>query len=86
MNPSNESIDCYHLIKALLGDEVDEKKHMAFVESLEPKLRSVVPSDKTEDVMASLAYLRDRVGVPRDLPLASGRQLRAHLNWAIRAL
>jgi len=72
--------------EALLGDEQSDKEHMAFLESLQPKLRSVVPDDKTEDVMASLAYVRDRVGVPRDLPLASGRQLRAHLNWAIKAL
>lgn len=36
-----------------------------------------------KDICSSLAYLRDRVGVPRDLPLASARHLRAHLNWAI---
>jgi glutathione S-transferase len=34
-------------------------------------------------VIASLAYLRDRVGVPRDMKLPAARQLRAHLNWAI---
>ncbi len=34
-------------------------------------------------VANSLAYLRDRIGVPRDLPLASARYLRAYLNWAI---
>ena len=37
-------------------------------------------------VCASAAYLRDRVGVPRDLPLPAARQLRAHLNWLIGEL
>lgn len=37
-------------------------------------------------VVASAAYLRDRVGVPRDLKLPAARQLRAHLNWLIDSL
>lgn len=72
--------------EGLLSAAASEDEHMAFLQSLENKLRAAVPSQYTDDVMRSLAYLRDRVGVPRDLPLASGRQLRAHLNWAIRAL
>lgn len=36
-----------------------------------------------EQVATSLAYLRDRTGVPRDMRLPAARQLRAHLNWAI---
>ena len=35
---------------------------------------------------ACLAYMRDRVGVPRDLPLPAARQLRAHLNAFIDAV
>lgn len=34
-------------------------------------------------VAESARYLRDRVGVPRDLPFTAARQLRAHLNWLI---
>ena len=37
-------------------------------------------------VVASAEYLRDRVGVPRDLPFPAARQLRAHLNWLIDSL
>jgi glutathione S-transferase len=40
-------------------------------------------SEYSEGIVASLAYLRDRVGVPRDMRLPAARQLRAHLNWAI---
>jgi glutathione S-transferase len=71
--------------QGLLGS-ADHDNHMEYLKSLEAGLCEVVPKDSTNDVVNSLAYLRDRVGVPRDLPLASGRQLRAHLNWAIDAL
>lgn len=37
-------------------------------------------------VVSSAAYLRDRVGVPRDMKLPAARQFRAHLNWLIDAL
>ena len=44
------------------------------------------PGKKAKGVVSSLVYLRDRIGCPRDLPLASGRYLRAYLNWGIDAL
>lgn len=34
----------------------------------------------------SAMYLRDRVGVPRDMKFPAARQLRAHLNWLIDTL
>merc|ERR1712194_730540 len=37
----------------------------------------------SQDVVNSLSYLRDRIGVPRDMRLPAARQFRAHLNWAI---
>ena len=37
-------------------------------------------------MVPALAYLRNRVCVPRDLPLPAARQFRAHLNWAIDTL
>jgi len=55
-------------------------------DSLATCLKASIPEDQTTGVISSLAYVRDRVGVPRDLPLAAGRQLRAYLNWAIDVL
>lgn len=38
------------------------------------------------NLASSAAYLRDRIGVPRDMSYPAARQLRAHLNWAIDLL
>ena len=65
----------------------------ALLEGVEPKQASSsglqVGDGKAHPgapVAASAAYLRDRVGVPRDLPYPAARQLRAHLNWLIDSL
>lgn len=74
---------------ALLDDanyENGEEHLKALNSNWSGDLKEAVPKNMVVDVKSSLAYLRDRVGVPRDLPLASGRQLRAHLNWAIDTL
>ena len=42
--------------------------------------------DAARSVSASLRYLRDRVGVPRDMSLPAARQFRAHLNWVADAV
>ena len=62
--------------QALLSDDITQ----------EEALISAVPKEHKDGVMFSLAYLRDRTGVPRDLPLASARYLRAYLNWGIGVL
>jgi glutathione S-transferase len=48
--------------------------------------RLVVNNDSSSDVIKSLEYLRDRVGVPRDMRLPAARRLRATLNWAIERI
>ncbi|CAB9523202.1 S-transferase DHAR1 [Seminavis robusta] len=49
-------------------------------------LRDTVPDSHLVGVLNSFGYLRDRVGVPRDLPLAAARYLRAYLNWGVDVL
>jgi glutathione S-transferase len=55
-------------------------------ESLQDELHAAVPAKHVDGVKSSLAYVRDRVGVPRDLPLAAARYFRAYLNWGIDSL
>jgi hypothetical protein len=46
-------------------------------------LQAAETSAQGRDVVVSLQYLRDRIGVPRDLPYPAARQLRAHINWYV---
>ena len=43
-------------------------------------------SEGGKEVAKCLAYLRDSVGVPRDMSYPAAMQLRAHLNYVIDAL
>ena len=59
-------------------------------ESYDTKMKEVATTiakeggtDFAKAVVDSLVYVRNRVGVPRDMRLPAARLLRAHLNWAI---
>jgi glutathione S-transferase len=47
---------------------------------------SITWTPPTQQLDTCLMYLRDRVGVPRDMGQAAAMQLRAHLNWVIDIL
>lgn len=73
--------------RTLLDDATKtDEEHDEVLAAGKSDLVSSVPSAARSDVANSLAYVRDRVGVPRDMPLAAARQFRAHLNWAISSL
>jgi glutathione S-transferase len=60
--------------------------HEKAVQDMKAGLEERIAKNKAKDVASALSYVRDRTGVPRDLPLAAARQLRAHLNAAIDVL
>ena len=66
---------------ALLRGTDAAKQEFSHCEWLDVDGRS--RQESAEAVVAGLQYLRDRVGVPRDMQLAPARQLRAHLNFVI---
>ena len=59
------------------------EKHDATMSEIGKAVAQEGGKEFADGVIASLAYMRDRVGVPRDMKLPAARQLRAHLNWAI---
>mmetsp|Transcript_42167 Transcript_42167/g.78891 ORF Transcript_42167/g.78891 Transcript_42167/m.78891 type:complete len:531 (-) Transcript_42167:18-1610(-) len=83
--PAKELIDAVdvalrHVVSALL--EGTEKAAPA----AKADLGSVSKGDDAARLTACLVYLRDRIGVPRDMGQAAAFHLRAALNWAIDLL
>lgn len=81
MSLANTVAGLRHVAHALLAG-ADAKQHSASGAVAVGEGESM----NGDAVVASAMYVRDRVGVPRDLPLPAARQLRAHLNWMIATL
>ncbi|CAJ1941335.1 unnamed protein product [Cylindrotheca closterium] len=71
------------LVSSAMLDGVDNQKTTAEMKETAKIIMADGGDEHRDNVIASLAYLRDRIGVPRDMRLPAARQLRAHLNWSI---
>jgi len=85
------SVDaCLRAISLAMINDNDDDNESNNADELMKEIAAMIKKDGgsglVDDVVASLAYLRDRVGVPRDMRLPAARQLRAHLNWAIEKM
>lgn len=56
------------------------------MKSVAAEIKEQGGAELSQAVVDSLTYLRDRVGVPRDMRLPAANLFRAHLNWAISHL
>jgi hypothetical protein len=74
------------ICNALMDVDNNDKNGLPSDAMKEQLLTSVTEKKQIPGVVSSLAYLRDRVGVPRDMPLAAARYLRGYLNWGIDTL
>eukprot|EP00246_Nothoceros_aenigmaticus_P003115 TRINITY_DN1405_c0_g1_i1.p1 TRINITY_DN1405_c0_g1~~TRINITY_DN1405_c0_g1_i1.p1 ORF type:complete len:467 (+),score=61.92 TRINITY_DN1405_c0_g1_i1:75-1475(+) len=70
-----------------LREDVDRAfQHVAYALAFGVENAGDMPNGIPPEVAVAAAYLRDRVGVPRDLSYPAARQLRAHLHWLVRQL
>jgi len=61
---------------------------IAGLDAAEEKLSSLGKGSfvPVSEVTQSLSYLRDRIGVPRDISIHGAQKMRAHLNWYIDSI
>lgn len=73
-------------LAALMIDGATDVSTRIGAEAKAVELRSGVPPGGWGQVARCLAYLRDRVGVPRDMQMPAAKILRAYLGEAVAAL
>ena len=67
----------------LLSSDTDSINNDTIMANVAQNIVTYGGNEHAQGIISSLVYLRNRIGVPRDMKFPAAQQLRSHINWSI---